>query len=81
MLICVFKFLSKKKPPKSMGGFKYIFTYIYTNPFSYVIITMTLKIKIRLITFFIFVFLTLQKYIKQIQQKNILSTNREFLVK
>jgi hypothetical protein len=58
-----------------MGGFKYIFTYIYTNPFSYVIITMTLKIKIRLIMFFISLFfLTLQKYRKQTQQKNISST-------
>jgi hypothetical protein len=51
-----------------MGGFKYVFTYIYTNPFSYVIITMTLKIKIRLIMCFISLFfLTLQKYKKQIQ--------------
>jgi hypothetical protein len=48
-----------------MGGFKYIFTYIYNNPFSYVIITMTLNTTRTLIMCFIFsIFLTLQKYIK-----------------
>jgi hypothetical protein len=45
-----------------MGGFKYVFTYIYTNPFSYVIITMTLRTTRTLVMRFIFLFLTLQKY-------------------
>ncbi|MFM2369545.1 MAG: hypothetical protein RL619_1855 [Bacteroidota bacterium] len=52
-----------------MEGFKYFFNYIYNIPAAYVITTLTLIIEEIIVTIFIFFYL-LQKYEKQIEQKN-----------
>ena len=59
-----------------MGGFIYAFTYIYTNPFSCVIITMTLNTKRTLVTCFIFfVLFDFAKVQNKSKIKNFLPTN------